>query len=675
MDQEQKFNQLLVRNEDWIISKILIATKNYQHSEYISLVNHSWRHTVKSFSKILSESYEKCKHKSTHTILEEVKTDNFRNYAICEVKKCLQRNIKPHIYLSFLKIIREVYEELFSEVNILTGQKIAFYQLMEKCFDCIEVAFIQAWTESTAEAKVGTSEMVNGEFPKSLFNAVPIALLMVNPFHKITQYNRSARKLLPFLFEEKKDKIDGSIKLGNQDSMNARIDEFRISQHKESNFESTLQTYAGSFHTLIGLRKLEHTNDILVSFIDLTDWKNHETRLQKSVKKAEESNRLKTIFLANMSHEIRTPMNAIVGFSELLSMTNPSQKDRDEFLCLIKKSSTDLLHIIEDVIDIAKIESKQLKIIHKRTQPAEIVRDLARIYAEQLERLQNGNVKINIRIPDSESKIALRTDPKRLKQVLSNLIGNAIKFTEKGTIEVGYKLAENKLIYFYVKDTGIGIPQNMQPKIFDQFVQVENTYQKNKNGTGLGLAISKNLVNLMGGNIWVSSTPSKGSNFYFYLPYIKAEKPKRRLRQQISNTVQSQSLATKTILIAEDEESSYRYLEECLQTTGARLLRAHTGSEAIRLVESNDSIDLILMDIKLPEINGIDATKYISHIKPHIPIIAQTAFAMESDRQACLEAGCCDYISKPINISNLMRIIKKHSGQKQARYIYKNTSV
>jgi signal transduction histidine kinase/CheY-like chemotaxis protein len=665
MNQEQQLNQLLVKNEDWIIAQILLSAKQYEPEQYISLINHSWRNTVTSFSVILSTLYAKLLKKNNCNLLNEIDEPVFLDYASSEVLRCRERNIESHIYLSFLKIIRTVYVELFTDQNINGKDNKHFFNFIEKCFNCIEVSFVKAWNTKTNEINPETW-ISDDNYLNLVFNNVPIPLLIVDNFQKIIKYNKSAQQFFPFLFKDKLNLQFGhSVAIKEKHTLISKIDEFRFSQHNESNFETSLNTYGGRFHALVGLRKIEGSENILVSLVDLTQWKNLQSRMEKSVAKAEESNRLKTVFLANMSHEIRTPMNAILGFSELLSLAKASPEEKDEYLYFIKKSSNDLLNIIEDVIDIAKIESKQLKIKQKPTQPSEIMNDIAVIYTDVLRRSGSSEVDIVINIPEKERNIELHTDPKRLKQVLSNLVGNAVKFTEKGTIEIGYKVAEKKLIYFYVKDTGTGIEKEAQKRIFNQFVQADNHYTKRSHGTGLGLSISKNIINLLGGDIWVSSVVGKGSNFYFYLPYIQPKIKNKIYKHQRKVKDTFLNLASITILIAEDEDSSYSYLKETLKDSGINLLRAKTGSEAISMTEANDSIDLILMDIKMPEINGIDATKYIKHIKPDLPVIAQTAFAMDNDKEACLEAGCSAFITKPINSIHLLSIINKHTSKQK----------
>ena len=669
MYQVQRLEELLARNEDWIISKLLVAAKNYHQNQRLSLINHSWRETINGYSSIITESYKSNPDHKTKTDLTK-SNKLYDQYVSEEVNRCFKRKIQPHVYLAFLKDIRSIYEELVFEANLSTKAKTSFYASVDKCFDCIEVAFIKTWQKflETKPARVNENEF---ETQQTLFDALPIPLFMVDPLHKVVKHNYEAVKLLPAIFKNYNNAIDSSYRLNNHETLNSKIDEFRISHHKQSCFETFLSNSKGKLYVLICLKKLHESENTLVSIIDLTQWKSLSENLKNEKDKANKSNHLKTLFLANMSHEIRTPMNAIVGFAELLSMTKPNQAEKEEYLCLIKKSSTDLLNIIEDVIDIAKIESNQLKIHYRPTKPAELINDLAKLYSELLIKQGNSEVSIKVKIPENEQNIALRTDPKRLKQVLSNLIGNASKFTEKGSIEIGYKMAENKLLYFYVKDTGVGIPYQMQSRIFDQFTQVDKMHVKNKNGTGLGLTISKNIINLLGGNLWVSSVPGKGSNFYFYLPYIKtALTPKLTDKNQPANNIPEKvNLNGKTVLIAEDEDSGYLLLKASLKNSGINLLRARTGNEAIQIVESNKQIDAILMDIRMPEISGIDAARYIHHIRPEIPIIAQTAFAMENDKDECLNAGCSDYIKKPIQALKLISLIKKHTATKSHEYI------
>ena len=375
--------------------------------------------------------------------------------------------------------------------------------------------------------------------------------------------------------------------------------------------------------------------------------------LKSAKEKAEESDKLKSAFLANMSHEIRTPMNAILGFATLIRNRTLTDEKRRQYIDLINSNCRQLLHIITDIIDISKIEAGQINIFNKNFQLNKILHDLYLNYKNQLEVLNKPiELIFNPGLKNEES--AIFTDKVRLEQILTNLLSNAFKFTEKGSIELGYDIYKKRDIVFFVKDTGIGMNEEEQKIIFDRFRQVSSSYNKLYGGTGLGLSISKGLAEKLGGKIWVKSELGKGSSFYFSIPFkpgVNLERP-----VQIDYNIQY-NWTGRTILIAEDEEVNYSLLETILNPTRAELLRAKTGLEAIRLCETREQIDVVLMDIKMPDLNGLEATKRIKALHNNIPIIAQTAYAMSTDEENCLHYGCDDYISKPLRIDELLRKI------------------
>jgi signal transduction histidine kinase/CheY-like chemotaxis protein len=666
MNHTKKLVSILLRNEEWLISKILNSAREYKQPGYAALMNHSWMQLVKNFTEIINTAPTITDPDKKKSIAKYIEENAFNEFGISEAEKCYQREIKPSIYLSFLKTIRHTYIELIFDSPINSSEKNEFIWLINDCFDSLEIAFTNGVSEIENKGKL----IQPNNFFQLVFETISLPVLLIDSFHKIVNFNSAAALFFPFL-NDKENHQKRSLRFDN-DQLNLTIDEFRASESDHYSFETSVHLNNKLLFVQVGLARIPNSDNILASFVNLTNWKEAEQNLETSRQKAENSDSLKTAFLANMSHEIRTPLNAIVGFAELLIMANPAKEDRIEYLNLIKKSSNDLLNIIEDIIDIAKIESKQLKICPKNISLFELYSDLESIYSEQISRQGKGNIKIELRIPEEEKKLVLRTDPKRLKQVLSNLIGNAIKFTDNGTIEIGYKIAENKLVYFFVKDTGIGIPANMQKKVFDRFVQVEDTCHKNANGTGLGLAISRNIVNLLGGNIWVSSKENKGSNFYFYLPIISGtEKVVTLSRKEIAAEVDV-DLSKSCVLIAEDEDTNFLYMREALKPTGITIIRSKNGMEAINQVETNNAINLILMDIKMPEVSGLEAARYINHIKPQLPIIALTAFAMDNDRQTCLNAGCVDYFAKPIAHEKLIALIKKYVSLKSVGALNKH---
>ncbi len=377
---------------------------------------------------------------------------------------------------------------------------------------------------------------------------------------------------------------------------------------------------------------------------DITERKRAEMELIEAKEKAEESDRLKTAFLNNVSHEIRTPMNAIVGFSGFLNDPDLKPNKRQEFTDIIIKSSDHLLAIIDDIMSIASIESGQEK-IQKNEININLICDLIKDQFSSKANEKNVTLSLIPGLVDDEANII--TDATKLTQILTNLIGNALKFTQKGYINYGYKVKDSHL-EFYVEDSGMGIPLNMQEVIFNRFRQIETTATRNFGGSGLGLSISKAYVEMLGGKMWLTSEMGKGSVFYFTIPYKNAN-PKKLPDIPSVKGLDFEFKTTKTVLITEDEDSNFILLEEMLSHSGINMIRAVNGLEAVKLCQSNPNIDLVLMDIKMPEMDGYEATKRIKEFKPDLPIIAQTAYVTEADRIKALACGCSDYISKPIS--------------------------
>jgi len=400
--------------------------------------------------------------------------------------------------------------------------------------------------------------------------------------------------------------------------------------------------------------------------------KMEEEQLKAAKENAEKADRLKTSFLMNMSHEIRTPMNAILGFSDLLSDPGITDDQRTGFIKIIQENGDTLLHLIDDILDISKIETNQLEIVKKEVPLKSLIYDLQVLYENH--RIKLGKEDIEIRIAGSlpATEINLLTDPNRLRQILTNLLDNAFKFTEKGFVEIGYSIEpDNKipqLIKFYIKDTGIGIDKDYHAQIFDRFMKVESK-MKLYGGNGLGLTISRNLARLLGGDISVESDIGKGSVFYLTLPYERAHKTIDKSFKGQHDTL-AVDLSEKVILVAENDESNYSLIENYLENSRAKLVWAKNGKEAVNICKSNKEIDMILMDIKMPEMDGYTATREIRKISNDIPVIAVTAFAADNESEESKKAGCTDYLSKPVKSDDLMKLINKyiHNGYKNESY-------
>jgi PAS domain S-box-containing protein len=377
-----------------------------------------------------------------------------------------------------------------------------------------------------------------------------------------------------------------------------------------------------------------------------------EYELIKAKNKAEESDKLKTAFLANMSHEIRTPMNGILGFAEMLNDNTLSSANRKKYLEIINSNGKMLINLIDDIIDFAKIESDQVNIVQDDFSLNNLLNQVQSTFMTSRLKRDKSRMRLITKKSFPDEKSFIRTDPIRIRQILTNLVGNAVKFTHKGFIEFGYNLESNKTLLFYVKDTGIGIEKDKLQLIFERFMQADSSPSRKYGGSGLGLAISRGLVELLGGKMWAESTLNVGSTFYFTIPFNPVI---RKVEERIENKHPRANYLWegKLFLIAEDDKFSYKFLEGFLKQTKAEVIRAADGREAVELCRHNANIDLVLMDIQMPEMNGLVATEEIKKFNPDIPIIAQTANAISEERQRCIMAGCDDFITKPVNITEL----------------------
>jgi len=391
----------------------------------------------------------------------------------------------------------------------------------------------------------------------------------------------------------------------------------------------------------------------------LIERKKVEQEIRTALEKAKESERLKSTFLATMSHELRTPLNAVIGFSEMLQEDLDNPKAR-EFGSIINKSGLNLLSIIEDIFEITLIESGEVKFVKSEFDLKSLMDEI--IILVKAEQLKTGkdNLELIYKPVLWECDIILNTDKSKIKQILVNLLKNALKFTFEGSVEFSIEKVELKgiqFIKFHVKDTGIGIREEDKEIIFENFRQVDDTNTRLFGGTGIGLSVAKKYTNLIGGDIWVESTLDKGSTFFFTVPYSD---PQIKPIEQVPDDINSLKFSGKTILIAEDEISNYELLTFYLENLEVKTLWAKDGEEAVALCESNSSIDLILMDIKMPKVSGLDATSIIRKTHPELPIIAQTAFALPGDDQKAYDAGCNDYIGKPIRRKDLYKLLSKY---------------
>ena len=388
---------------------------------------------------------------------------------------------------------------------------------------------------------------------------------------------------------------------------------------------------------------------------DITEKKIAEVELLKAKEKAEESDRLKSAFLANMSHEIRTPMNGILGFTELLKEQNLSGKEQQEYIELINKSGNRMLSIINDIIDISRIEAGLMKLNLAQSNVADQIEYIHTFFKPEAA-AKGLNLSVKNSLPRNQANI--NTDREKLYAILTNLVKNAIKFTKKGEIEIGCA-KKGGFIEFYVKDTGIGIPKDRQHAIFERFIQADIEDSMALQGAGLGLSISKAFLEMLGGKIWVESEEGKGSTFFFTLPYDNTKKIDN-VAQSLSNADTKNNIRKLKTLVVEDDMISVILLEKAINKISKEILKAKTGVDAVNIVRANPDIDLILMDIRLPELSGYKAVRQIREFNKNVVIIAQTAYGLSGDRKKAKEAGCTDYIAKPIIKKELLKLISKY---------------
>jgi len=407
------------------------------------------------------------------------------------------------------------------------------------------------------------------------------------------------------------------------------------------------------------IRQNGKITSVLIVGYDITDRKKAEAEILRAKEKAEESDHLKSAFLANMSHEIRTPMNGILGFTNLLNRPDLSEFQQKKYIDVIEASGQRMLNIINDIIDISKIESGTMEVDTKEVNIIDQLNYVFTFFKPEAEK-KGLDLILNNTIPAKVAKI--KTDGEKLSAVLINLIKNAIKYTDKGSVEIKCdltKVNKDEFLQFSVQDTGIGIAKERQEAIFERFIQADIEDIHTHDGAGLGLSISMAYVKMMGGKLWLESKKGKGSVFYFSIP-CKALIEKTNNKEKTSDKDEVSYRPNLKILIADDDEASSEFISIITEDYGKEIIHAKTGTEAVEACRNNPDIQLVLMDIRMPGTNGYKATQQIRRFNKEAIIIAQTAYGLSGDREKALEAGCNDYIAKPIEPKKLLQLIQKY---------------
>ena len=381
---------------------------------------------------------------------------------------------------------------------------------------------------------------------------------------------------------------------------------------------------------------------------------------QREKVKAETSNKLKSSFLANISHEIRTPMNSIIGFSELLA-ENPNPEDQQRYLKIIQESGDNLLRLIDEILDISQIESGQGRIKIEKFNLEELLKDLYHTFHSIQNQRGDQNVNIILNIPDNRPVEVMVSDPLRLKQVFSNLLDNALKFTEKGSVEFGYRITTPGRIHFYVRDTGIGIAPEHHDAIFDRFHKVEDRYEKLYRGTGLGLSVCKQIVEMLEGQIRVYSEVDKGTEFVFDLPMLDEDETDHE-KQVSPGRYYWPGIK---LLFAEHHDLTYQLFADLLKPTSIEITRALDGTLVKTIMDEQEDLDLVLVDMNLPGNEDFKILDFIKLTKPRLPVMVFATIASPEDIKRCKDHGARDIITKPLHKETVFRMIQKYIGKKK----------
>lgn len=491
---------------------------------------------------------------------------------------------------------------------------------------------------------------------RSLFDSVQDGIFIHDLEGHMLEVNREACRRLNYSRQE----LLGMTPMDIDDSVySARVPEILDQIKKEGHYKGeTVHLTKGQERIPTELNAniidFDGKKAVITVARDITERKNHEKDLVNAKEKAEESARLKSSFLANLSHEIRTPLNAILGFADLLNAPQTQEGKKQEYVETIKESGNKLLTIIDDILDISMIESNQVQLDHQAFGLNNLLEEMG---AHLEEKIQFSQKKIELKTEkhlENGSDLAY-SDPQKIHHVFSKLADNAVKFTPEGTIKIGYMVDEG-FIRFYVSDTGIGVPEEAKNMIFQRFRQLESGMTRRFEGLGLGLSIARGLVNTMEGHIDFQSVLNQGSTVTFSIPYKKQEEEVSTGKEV--NDVHT-DISKKTVVVAEDDPTNYYLIREYLADTRAEIRHAEDGRQVVEMCRQQEKIDLILMDIKMPVMDGITALKKILKFRSDIPVVALTAYAYQNDKKSLLEEGFDGYLSKPLDQGELLTQVKK----------------
>lgn len=578
-------------------------------------------------NKLIGQTCFRVVHNQDHAIKEcpcekmlKTKSPEFSDY----------ENDGKHYLLSAWPILSETGEikSMIHTVRDITEQKRAEEQLIETKTE---------WEET--------------------FNTISDMITVHDKDFNIIRANQAAKKLLnlPLL-----DVMPGAKCFRYYHGTDAAPEGCPSCNCLESGLPATFELFEPHLDMFVEIRAIprfdsKHELTGLIHVVrDITERKKTEETMIEAREKAEESDRIKSAFLENISHEIRTPMNGILGFSELLKEPDLLPENRDNYLSTIHKSSHQLLSIINDIVNISKIESGKETVNITDIHLQDFIDSLYLFFQSQADQRK---LKLIFHVSNTAEDVMFRTDEAKLRLILINILGNALKFTEEGLVKMTVDL-RGKHLQFTIQDTGIGIEPKFHQTIFDRFRQADITSTRKYGGTGLGLSISKSYTEILGGHIKLDSAAGEGTTFVIEIPYHPGNPVEPKPVSGMQDTTIDWS--SKTILLAEDEEDHAILITTILRPTGIHIIYATNGQDALKFCNENDRVDLVLTDLRMPEMDGFEAVKRIKSIHPELPVIAVTAYTLINDKDRAWDSGCNDYLTKPIRPKELIRMLRKY---------------
>ena len=507
--------------------------------------------------------------------------------------------------------------------------------------------------ENRSRQKLQESEL---RYRSVFHNSKSVMLLVDSLSGWIADANKAATEFYGYSFEELSQMNVNDLQVQDKDEqsedllseLNGNQNFCKTKQRLKSGKIRDVELYSGKV-------LLQGRTMIYAILHDITKQVQIEKELVEAKEKAEESSRLKSAFLANLSHEIRTPMNGIIGFTELLKDEELTVKDKNKYINIIHSSGEYLMRIISDIVEMSKLNTNQVQINQEVFDLTSLCHGILSEFEVSVPSVKTIHLTREIELPVN-GEFWIETDKVKLKQILFNLLDNAIKNTKEGEIKIGCYLRGDNLL-FYIKDTGRGIDPRYHDVIFEPFSQAEPEKGAIQQGSGLGLSIVKSYIDLMNGYIWLDSAPGEGSVFYFTMPYNPGKHSVNTKDDNLTkeNTKQKQ---TSKVLVVEDDEVNFVYFKEVLEMNNIEVIHARNGQEAVDICRRGNGLDLIFMDIKMPVMNGYDALQYIKDEYPRIRVVAQTAYALKNEQETIFDAGFDGYLAKPVQKEKILQFIE-----------------